>query len=173
MAILALLGSGFLWASAKAQVPMWPVPMTMQSYVVLVIGMAYGARLAAATVALYLVEGALGLPVFAGTPERGIGLPYMLGQTGGYLIGFLVAAWAMGSLAERGWDRSLWRAVVAMTLGTIILFVPGVAWLSHLVGWEKAVAAGLTPFIFGSVLKLALAAATLPLARRLAQRRAG
>jgi biotin transport system substrate-specific component len=96
-----------------------------------------------------------------------------LGQTGGYLIGFLVAAWAMGSLAERGWDRSLWRAVVAMTLGAIILFVPGVAWLSHWVGWEKAVAAGLTPFIYGDVLKLALAAATLPLARRLAQRRAG
>ena len=173
MAILALLGSGFLWASAKAQVPMWPVPMTMQSYVVLVIGMAYGARLAAATVALYLVEGVLGLPVFAGTPERGIGLAYMMGPTGGYLVGFLIAAWAMGWLAERGWDRRLWRAVVAMSLGTVLLFVPGVAWLGHLIGWEKAVGLGLTPFIVGSVLKLALAAATLPLAWRLAQRQSG
>src|SRR5690349_15200312 len=106
-AVLALAGSLLLTASAKAQVPMWPVPMTMQSFVVLVIGMAYGARLAGATVALYLLEGALGLPVFAGTPEKGIGLAYMAGPTGGYLAGFAVAAVAMGWLAERGWDRGL------------------------------------------------------------------
>src|SRR4051794_6282406 len=109
--LLMVVGSLLLTASAKAQVPMWPVPMTMQSFAVLVIGMAYGPRLAFATVGLYLLEGAAGLSVFAGTPERGIGLSYMAGPTGGYLIGFLVSAVAMGWLAERGWDRSiLWAA---------------------------------------------------------------
>jgi biotin transport system substrate-specific component len=162
-AALAVIGSLLLTASAKAQFPMWPVPMTMQSFVVLVLGMAYGMRLAAATVALYLVEGALGLPVFAGTPEKGIGLAYMAGPTGGYLAGFIVAAAAMGWLAERGWDRTLFRSVVAMTIGTGLLFVCGVAWLAVLIGWQKAIAAGLTPFILGSVLKLALAAVVLPM----------
>jgi len=172
-AALALLGTALLWASAKAQVPMWPVPMTMQSYVILVLGMAYGARLAAATVALYLLEGAVGLPVFSGTPERGIGISYMMGPTGGYLVGFVAAAWAMGWLAERGWDRSLWRAAAAMALGTAILFAPGLAWLAALFGWSKAIAVGLSPFIEGSILKLALAAATLPLAWRAVGRPAG
>jgi biotin transport system substrate-specific component len=162
-ATLAIIGSLLLTASAKAQFPMWPVPMTMQSFVVLVLGMAYGPRLAAATVALYLAQGALGLPVFAGTPEKGIGLVYMAGPTGGYLAGFMVAAVAMGWLAERGWDRTLFRAVIAMTIGTVLLFACGVSWLAFLVGWQKAVAGGLTPFIFGSILKLALAAAVLPL----------
>lgn len=161
-AALALIGSLLLTASAKAQFPMWPVPMTMQSFVVLVIGMAYGARLGAATVAVYLMQGALGLPVFAGTPEKGIGLAYMAGPTGGYLMGFLLAAAAVGWLAERGWDRNLARSVAAMTIGTVLLFAPGVAWLAMLVGWEKAIAGGLTPFLLGSVLKLALAATVLP-----------
>lgn len=164
--VLAVFGSLLLTASAKVSVPMWPVPMTMQSFVVLVIGMAYGWRLAAATVGFYLLQGAVGLPVFAGTPERGIGLAYMAGPTGGYLTGFVIAAAAMGWLAERGWDRSLLKAVAAMTLGTVLLFVPGVSWLAVLVGWEKAIAGGLMPFILGSVVKLALAAALLPLAWR-------
>jgi biotin transport system substrate-specific component len=163
-AVLAIVGSLLLTASAKAQFPMWPVPMTMQSFVVLVLGMAYGARLGAATVGLYLIQGALGLPVFAGTPEKGIGLVYMAGPTGGYLAGFVVAAAAMGWLAERGWDRTLSWSVAAMAIGTVLLFLPGVAWLAVLFGWQKAVAAGLTPFILGSVLKLALAAAVMPLA---------
>jgi biotin transport system substrate-specific component len=145
---------------------MWPVPMTMQSFVVLVLGMAYGSRLAAATVGLYLLEGALGLPVFAGTPERGIGIAYMMGPTGGFLFGFLLVATLMGWLAERGWDRTLVGTVAALAIGTVLLFVPGVAWLAALIGWSKAVAAGLTPFLAGSVVKLALAAALLPLAQR-------
>jgi biotin transport system substrate-specific component len=163
-AALALIGSLLLTASAKAQVPMWPVPMTMQSFVVLVIGMAYGARLAGATVALYLFQGALGLPVFAGTPEKGIGLAYMAGPTGGYLVGFLIVAVVMGWLAERGWDRKALPSLAALAIGTVLLFVPGVAWLAVLVGFEKAVQTGLVPFLLGSVLKLALAAAVLPLA---------
>ena len=119
-ATLLILGSMLLMASAKAQVPMWPVPMTMQTFVVLVIGMTYGLHLGTATIVLYLVEGAFGFPVFAGTPEKGIGLAYMMGPTGGYLVGFIIAAALMGWLAERGWDRTLPWAVAAMTAGTVI-----------------------------------------------------
>src|SRR5918992_288226 len=119
-AVLMIVGSLLMTASAKAQVPMWPVPMTMQSFVVLVIGMAYGTRLAGATMVLYLLQGAIGLPVFAGTPEKGIGIVYMAGPTGGYLAGFFVSAVAMGWLAERGWDRAPVRSLAAMTIGTIL-----------------------------------------------------
>jgi len=172
-AILVVLGSLLMWASAKVQVPMWPVPMTMQSFVVLVIGMGYGSRLGAATVGFYLMQGALGLPVFAGTPEKGIGLAYMMGPTGGYLVGFLLAAAVVGWLAERGWDRTLPLAVSAMIIGTVLLFVPGVAWLAVLIGYSKAVAAGVTPFLLASVVKLALAAAVMPLAWRAIEAREG
>jgi biotin transport system substrate-specific component len=172
-ALLAIGGSLLLWASAKAQVPMWPVPMTMQTFVVLVLGMAYGGRLGSATVALYLLQGAIGLPVFAGTPEKGIGLAYMAGPTGGYLVGFLVAAAVVGWLADRGWGRTLPYAVAAMAIGTVVQLVPGVAWLAVLIGWTKAIALGLTPFIVGAVLKLALAAAVVSLAWRAAERGRG
>jgi biotin transport system substrate-specific component len=172
-AALVIVGSLLLTASAKAQVPMWPVPMTMQSFVVLVIGMAYGTRLSAATVGLYLMEGAFGLPVFAGTPEKGIGLAYMAGPTGGYLLGFFIVAVAMGWLAERGWDRTWLWAVAAMTIGTVLQFIPGVAWLAVLIGWQKAVAAGLIPFVLGAVLKLALAATIMPVCWRALDARRG
>jgi biotin transport system substrate-specific component len=172
-AVLIGVGSLLMTASAKAQVPMWPVPMTMQSFVALVLGMAYGSRLAGATVAIYLFQGAIGLPVFAGTPEKGIGLAYLAGPTGGYLIGFLVSAVAVGWLAERGWDRSLTWSAAAMTIGTVLLFALGVSWLAVLIGWEKAIAAGLVPFLFGSVLKLALAATVLPACWSMLDRRRG
>src|SRR5262245_60405354 len=111
--VLTVVGVLLLTLSAKIQIPLWPVPMTMQTYVILVIGMAYGTRLAMLTVFAYLLAGALGLPVFAGTPEKGIGIPYMLGPTGGYLAGFLAATLLMGKLAERGWDRHIGRSLVA------------------------------------------------------------
>jgi biotin transport system substrate-specific component len=158
-AILALLGTALLIVSAKIQVPFWPVPMTLQSMVVLLIGAAYGWRLGAATLMLYLAEGAIGLPVFAGTPERGIGLAYMMGPTGGFLIGFALAAAATGYLAERGWDRSLPRVVALMILGHIVLFLPGLAWLAAIMGWEQAWAVGVAPFVAGTVVKTALAVA--------------
>lgn len=168
-AILAVVGSALLWASAKAQVPMWPVPMTMQSCAILFIGFAYGSRLGAATVALYLFQGAMGLPVFAGTPEKGIGLAYMMGTTGGFLAGFLLVAALLGHLAERGWGRTLAGTAAAMSIGTVLLFVPGVAWLATFVGFEKAVAFGLTPFVAGAVVKAALAVALVSAARRFAR----
>jgi biotin transport system substrate-specific component len=162
--LLAVAGTALLTLSAKVQVPMWPVPMTMQTFAVLVIGAAFGWRLGVATVALYLAEGAFGLPVFANAPERGMGLAYMMGPTGGYLIGFLVAAGVLGWLAERGWDRSVWRTLAGMTLGTALIFACGFAYLSTLAGTEAAWTAGVLPFLPGAALKIALAAAVLPLA---------
>jgi biotin transport system substrate-specific component len=157
-ALLAVLGSLALALSAKIQIPFWPVPMTMQTLVVLMLGMAYGSRLALGTLLLYLAEGAAGLPVFAGANA---GLAYMSGPTGGYLIGFLFAAVLIGCLAERGWDRSPLKALAAMALGHAVVFVPGVAWLSLLFGLDKAVALGLTPFWVATVLKTLLGAALM------------
>jgi len=171
---LALAGSLALVVSAKVQVPFYPVPMTMQTFVVLVVGMTFGWRLGGATVLLYLAQGAAGLPVFAGTPERGIGLAYMMGPTGGFLVGFFLAAVAVGFLAERRWDRHVVTALAAMLIGTVIIFATGLAWLGALIGWDKdVIAVGLTPFVPGEAFKIALAAAVLPAAWRLAGRRRG
>ncbi len=161
---LAVIGTILITISAKIKVPFFPVPMTMQLLVTMLIGAAYGWRLAGATVLLYLAQGALGLPVFAGTPEKGIGLAYMAGPTGGYLLGFFLAAVIVGWLAERGWDRSVVTAFGAMVLGTVAIYVPGVIWLSYLIGFEKAVTFGLYPFIAGDLLKIGLGTAILPLA---------
>ena len=157
---LAVLGTIAITISAKINVPMWPVPMTMQTFVILVIGFAYGSRLGGATVMLYLAEGAAGLPVFAG----GGGLAYMAGPTGGYLVGFVLAAIVVGALAERGWSRNWLMTIIAMTIGTAFIFVFGVAWLANLIGFEKAIAGGLTPFLVGAAVKIGLAAAVMPLA---------
>ena len=173
-AALAVLGSLLVWAAAKIQVPFYPVPMTMQTFVVLALGMAYGWRLGAATLILYMVEGAAGLPVFAGTPEKGIGLAYMLGGTGGYLVGFVLAAALCGWLAERGWDRNVASTALAMLAGNILIYVPGLLWLGGLYGWDKPILEwGLTPFLLGDLTKLALAALALPLAWKLIGRRGG
>jgi biotin transport system substrate-specific component len=169
LATLAVLGTIAITISARINVPMWPVPMTMQTFAILVIAMAYGARLGGATVALYLAEGAAGLPVFAG----GGGLAYMAGPTGGYLAGFLVSAIVVGLLAERGWSRNWALTLIAMTIGTAIIFVFGVGYLATLIGAREAVAAGFTPFIWGSVFKIALGAAVMPLAWSLVGARAG
>jgi biotin transport system substrate-specific component len=163
--LLAVVGSLFLWACAKIQVPFYPVPLTMGTFGVLAVGMAYGWRLGAVTVLLYLAEGAMGLPVFAGTPEKGIGLAYMAGPTGGYLVGYVLAAAACGWLAERGWDRNVLTAALAMLVGNVVLYLPGLLWLGVLFGWDKPILEwGLTPFLLGDLLKLALVAAGLPLA---------
>ena len=167
---LAGLGACLLALSAKTQVPAWPVPMTMQTYVVLVIGMAYGTRLAVGTVLAYLVLGALGLPVFAGTPEKGIGIGYMMGPTGGYLLGFVLAAWLCGALAARGWDRRFPRALAAMTLAHVVILGFGVVWLAALIGWPRAIELGLTPFVAATIVKTFLAGWTLPAAWRFVER---
>jgi biotin transport system substrate-specific component len=167
-AALMLLGSLFLAVCAQIQVPLWPVPMTMQTFGVLLLGMAFGSRLGAATVALYLLEGAAGLPVFA---QFMGGVPVLLGPTGGYLFGFVIAAWLVGSLAERGWDRGVVTTALAMLFGNIVLYVPGLIWLAGFVGGaEQAIALGLAPFWLGDLLKIALAAGLLPSAWWLARR---
>jgi biotin transport system substrate-specific component len=161
-AVIAVVGSLALWASAKVQVPLWPVPISMQTFVVLCLGAALGSRLGTATVLLYLAEGAAGLPVFAGTPEKGIGLAYMAGPTGGYLAGFVVAAFVTGKLAERGFDRSIWKLAAAMALGHVLILGLGFAWLSQFVGIDKAWALGVVPFYLATVIKTALGALALP-----------
>ena len=154
LVVLAVAGTLLLTLSAKIQVPFYPVPMTMQTFAVLVIGMVYGWRLGGATLFLYLAAGAVGLPVFAGTPEKGIGLAYMMGGTGGYLVGFVLAAAACGGLAQRGWDRNVITTALAM-----------------LIGWDKPILQwGLTPFILGDLTKLVLAAAAVPLTWTLIRR---
>ena len=166
-AILAIAGTLLLAISAKVHIPFWPVPLTMQTFVVLVLGMAYGWKLGAATMLLYLAEGALGLPVFAGTPERGIGVSYMVGPTGGYLAGFLAGAVLCGWLAERGWDRSWWRTAIAMTAGHLLILLLGFLWLATIVGAAKAYAVGVAPFYAATAAKTALAVLALPLAWKL------
>ena len=160
--LLALVGSAVLTLSARLSVPFWPVPMTLQSLAVLLIGAGFGLRLGAATVVLYLLEGAVGLPVFAGTPMHGLGLAYMMGPTGGYLIGFLAAAALVGFCAERGADRSVPKLLGAMTLGHVVLFGFGYAWLAHLLGKDLAFTAGVEPFILGTVVKTLLAGLVVP-----------
>lgn len=163
--LIVVLASILLALSAKAAVPFFPVPMTMQTLVVVGLGLALGSRLAVLSVLLYLVEGAAGLPVFTGTPEKGIGIAYMMGPTGGFLIGFVFAAGLTGWLAERGWDRNVIMAFLAALAGTAVLYVPGLLWLGGLVGWDKPVLAwGLYPFILGDLTKAALAALIFPAA---------
>jgi biotin transport system substrate-specific component len=156
-AVLAVAGSLLVAAAAQVNVPMLPVPMTLQTLAVLAIGAAYGARLGAATLALYALEGVIGLPVFA---EFKSGL--MLASFG-YILGFIAAAALVGWLAERGWDRSPVRMFAAMLLGAVVVYVPGLAWLTAWVGsFGLAVQYGLTPFIVGDLVKAAIAALGFP-----------
>ena len=159
-ALLALVGSAVMALSAKLSIPIVPVPVTMQSLAVLLIGAAFGSRLGAATMVLYLAEGALGLPVFAGA--SGLGLPYMLGPTGGYLAGFVLAAFAVGFFAERGAARSVPQLLGAMALGHVVLFALGYAWLAQLIGPAAAWTGGVLPFILGTVVKTLLGALLVP-----------
>ena len=170
--LLAIVGTVLLTISAKVKVPFYPVPMTMQTLVVLVLGAAYGSRLAAAAVLLYLVEGALGLPVFADTPERGIGLAYMMGPTGGYLIGFLAGAWVVGRLAELGYGRSLATMFVAMSVGHAAIFLGGFSWLAMLIGPKAAWLGGVAPFFWATLLKTMLGTALVPALWSVLDRRA-
>lgn len=167
---LVALGTGLLTLSAKINLPLPTVPMTLQTLVVLMIGAAYGPRLGAATVIAYLAEGAAGLPVFAGPIG---GLAPLVGPTAGYLVGFVVAAFMTGWLCERGWDRSMPRLFVAMGAGHLAILALGFAWLAFGVqlGADKAWLVGVAPFVAASVIKNALGAALVPALRRLLDRR--
>lgn len=161
---LVIVGSLLLTLSAKIKVPFWPVEMTMQTCVIMLIGVAYGWRLAVATVIAYLAQGALGLPVFTGSPEKGVGLAYMMGPTGGFLVGFVVAAAIVGWFAERGFDRSFLKIGAVMLAADAVLFAFGLLWMGALFGWDKPILEwGLYPFIVGDLFKVALAAAIVTL----------
>ena len=153
---LAVFGTLLLTLSAKVKVPFYPVPMTMQTMVVLMISASCGLRMGAAVVLGYLLEGALGLPVFADTPERGLGLAYMMGPTGGYLAGFLLAALVTGFMADRGMARSLPSLLVLMLVGHTIIFASGYAYLGLLIGYDQAWMLGVAPFLASTAVKVAL-----------------
>ena len=162
-ALLVTLGILALAIAAKIRIPMWPVPVTMGTFAVLSIGAAYGPRLGLATILGYMAVGALGFGVFAGSSAEANGVSYMMGGTGGYLLGYVLATLALGLLARRGWDRSAVWMAAAMVIGTVLIYAPGLLWLGQLYGWDKPILAwGLWPFLIGDGLKLALAALLLP-----------
>ena len=173
-AALVVLGVAALAIAAKIKVPMWPVPITMGTFAVLTIGAAYGARLGLVTIFGYMLVGALGFDVFAGSSAEKFGLTYMMGGTGGYLVGYVLATLALGALAARGWDRSMGRMALALLIGNVLIYVPGLLWLGTLYGWDKPILEwGLTPFLIGDALKLALAAVLLPAVWKLVGRARG
>lgn len=164
-AVLVVLGIALLAVAAKIKVTIFPspVPISMGTFAVLTIGAAYGARLGLVTVLGYMIIGALGFDVFAGTSAEVNGLAYMMGGTGGYLVGWVLATLMLGALAQRGWDRSVVWMALAMLIGNALIYVPGLVWLGQLYGWDKPILAwGLTPFVVGDLLKLAVAALILP-----------
>ena len=158
--LLALSGSALITICTQISIPLFPVPMTLQTFAVFLIGLTYGWRLGGISVLLYLLEGAIGLPVFSG--GKG-GMIVFMGPTAGYLVGFLLAATACGWFAERGFDRSYFRLFLSLIVGNILIYTPGLFWLGTLIGWDKPVLEyGLYPFIGGDLLKIAMAVLLLP-----------
>lgn len=164
-AIMVILGVAVLALTAKMQffIPGNPVPVTLTTFAVLTIGAGYGARLGALTIAGYLAIGAMGFDVFAGSSAEKAGLVYMMGGTGGYLVGYMLAALALGVAARKGWDRNVVTMGLAMLVGSALIYIPGLLWLHQFAsGWEQTLAWGITPFLIGDALKLALAALIVP-----------
>ena len=175
-AMFVARGIAALTVAAKTQVPMWPspVPVTLGTFAVLAIGAAYGARLGLVTILAYLLLGAFGADVFVNSSAETNGIAYMLGGTGGYLVGYGLSAALLGALARRGWDRSVGSMALAMLLGNVVIYIPGMAWLHYLVvtglfdpssfatPWQQTMVWGLTPYLIGDAIKLGLAALLLP-----------
>ena len=156
---LALLGSIVLAISSKIKIPFYPVPMTMQTLVILMIGISFGWKLGLATVSLYLFEGIIGLPVFSGTPEKGIGLIYFTGPTMGYLLGFLVAVYISGKFV---YDNNLLKNFLKLLLATSFIYILGIAWLGNLIGWNKPIfQLGAQPFLLAELFKILIATLTI------------
>ena len=158
--LIAILGSVLLAVSAKIKIPFYPVPMTMQTFVVLLIGGSLGWRLGLFTVTLYLAEGIAGLPVFAGTPEKGIGIIYFTGPTMGYLIGFMVAVYLSGFFQ---FDNNFFKNFVRLLLSVSFIYILGLIWLGSLIGWEKPIfKLGAQPFLLAELFKISLLALIIP-----------
>jgi len=157
--LIALIGTVLLAISAKIKIPFYPVPMTMQTLVVLIIGVGFGWKLGVATISLYLFEGIIGLPVFSGTPEKGIGLVYFTGPTMGYLIGFLVATFLAGKF---NFDNNLIKNFLKLTFATSFIYILGMFWLGTLIGWDKPIfKLGAQPFLLAELFKILLATFTI------------
>ena len=152
--LIVFFGSLLLAISAKIKIPFYPVPMTMQTFVVVLMGMAFGWRIGVATVSIYLLEGIIGLPVFAGTPEKGLGLVYFMGPTMGYLIGFLFAVFLAGYLNLK---TNVFFIFIKLILSVSIIYVFGILWLGNLIGWDKPLLElGLMPFLLAELFKISL-----------------
>ena len=152
--LIVFLGSLLLTISAKVKIPFYPVPMTMQTFVVLLMGITFGWKIGIATISLYLLEGIMGLPVFAGTPEKGIGLAYFMGPTMGYLIGFLFATFFAGYL---DFNTNIFIVFLKLILSVSIIYFFGILWLGNLIGWDKPIfELGLMPFLLAELFKISL-----------------
>ena len=157
---LAIVGTILLAISAKIKIPFWPVPMTMQTFVVLLLGIVYGWKLGLFTVSLYLLEGIAGLPVFAGTPEKGIGLVYFTGPTMGYLIGFLVAVFLTGFFT---FDNNFFKNFIKLIFSVSFIYLLGILWLGSIIGWDKPVfELGAQPFLLAELFKVLILSILIP-----------
>ena len=158
--LIAALGTLLLTISAKIKIPFYPVPMTMQTFIVLFLGITLGKKIGLLTVSLYLFEGIFGLPVFAGTPEKGIGLIYFTGPTMGYLVGFLLAAYLAGTFKyDKGIINSFFKLIVSVS----VIYFFGMIWLGTLIGWEKPIfKLGAQPFLLAELFKILLLLFLIP-----------
>ena len=153
--LLALIGSIILAISSKIKIPFYPVPMTMQTLVILIIGVGYGWKLGVVTVGLYLFEGMIGLPVFSGSPEKGIGLVYFTGPTMGYLLGFIIAAYFSGKFT---YNNNIIETFLKLFFATSFIYILGIAWLGSLIGWDKPIfQLGAQPFLLAELFKILIA----------------
>jgi len=153
--LLVIFGTLLLTVSAKIKVPFYPVPMTMQTFVVVLIGVTLGWKLGLITILAYLFEGAIGLPVFAGTPEKGVGISYITGPTGGYLIGFITSVLIAGFV---NLNRNIFVRFLLISLSVFAIYLTGVPWLAYLAGWEVAYVWGIKNFVLAEILKIAILA---------------
>ena len=152
---IILIGSIFLAISSKIKIPFYPVPMTMQTFVVLLIGIIFGWKIGLATISLYLFEGIMGLPVFSGTPEKGVGIIYFTGPTMGYLLGFLIAVFFAGKF---DYSNNLVINFLKLSFATSFIYLLGMFWLGYLIGWDKPIfKLGAQPFLLAELFKVLLA----------------
>ena len=152
--LITILGSILLTISAKIKIPFYPVPMTMQTFIVMFLGIAFGWKIAVATVSLYLIEGIIGLPVFAGTPEKGVGLVYFTGPTMGYLIGFLFATFLAGYFSFKG---NIFTNFIKLLISVSPIYILGIFWLGSLIGWDKPILQlGVIPFLLAEIFKISI-----------------